>query len=727
MNLNKPFGPRDEPSDLLGDAFFRGVDERTPPNQLDPGWLSRGKNLRFRAGNAAPRKGMKICPWMKGNGRTPFTEVYGAVVFADPNQAGDWIIIAADGGVWKTRPNMTATAVPLPSTVSLTRETFEMFVPCTDAGDSVLVLLRGPDNDPLVCTNIDIGFTAVPTKQITLTSLTSVSTTATATKAAHGLEDGALVVIEGATPSAYNGQYEITVTSTDTFTYTFAGSGTSPATGTIKARLAGRRDMPRSRFGVNTANRLLLIEDRDNVAASDLLAYNDFLALQNEFRINTGQSDRLERIQPLIGNRLLMFKTNSVLEVQNVGSDLSLAVGPLDVTNKYGLAAPHGCARSGSNCYWVTGEPAIASLRLTELNETQDTDRRLSDDLPQTFGRVNPLALSGAALEIWDGKLYCALPLDAATTPEQNIIPNGATYTIFGIVERYTLPIRPGVTYRYVAGVECLELNVGGSVIPSNTDFTWDGTGRPYLYAAATGDGIPHTVTATVTTVGHLTNNAIAVYDFVTQAWCGVDEAEGVIAVKHFLKTPYQGKVRLFAIGTDGVLRLLEEGFEDEVFDAAGNIVPQAIETMARTRAYQTGDRIRTLGIPLLLSTWNPNYTVKTVRQDYNRVKTIDADGTRDRTKYDLHDATDYDPTNANDDAEQPGRFDYSVVIPAAGLNLGSGINLSAHQTSTVRIPADDIGVYFQIEVSNTQGRCALEQCAIEQQPHERRSGAEVN
>jgi uncharacterized cupin superfamily protein len=69
----------------------------------------------------------------------------------------------------------------------------------------------------------------------TLASLTSSSTTATATTSgAHGYTSGDSVVIAGATPAAYNGTYEITVTDTDEFTYTFAG-GTSPATGTIKA------------------------------------------------------------------------------------------------------------------------------------------------------------------------------------------------------------------------------------------------------------------------------------------------------------------------------------------------------------------------------------------------------------------------------------------------------------------------------------------------------------
>jgi hypothetical protein len=64
----------------------------------------------------------------------------------------------------------------------------------------------------------------------TITSLTSVTTTATATTSSpHGFATGQVVSVEGADPVAYNGQYVVTVTGPTTFTYTFAG-GTSPAT-----------------------------------------------------------------------------------------------------------------------------------------------------------------------------------------------------------------------------------------------------------------------------------------------------------------------------------------------------------------------------------------------------------------------------------------------------------------------------------------------------------------
>ncbi|RXT29498.1 hypothetical protein B5P46_11915 [Rhizobium leguminosarum] len=74
-------------------------------------------------------------------------------------------------------------------------------------------------------------------RTITLTSVGTVATATVATGTA-GLQSGQTLSIAGATPTAYNGSYVITVIDANTFTYNFAG-GTSPATGTIRANDLG--------------------------------------------------------------------------------------------------------------------------------------------------------------------------------------------------------------------------------------------------------------------------------------------------------------------------------------------------------------------------------------------------------------------------------------------------------------------------------------------------------
>ena len=65
----------------------------------------------------------------------------------------------------------------------------------------------------------------------TISTITHVGAVATVTTAsAHGLVTGNRVVVSGATPTAYNGAYVITVTGTTTFTYTMASTPASDAT-----------------------------------------------------------------------------------------------------------------------------------------------------------------------------------------------------------------------------------------------------------------------------------------------------------------------------------------------------------------------------------------------------------------------------------------------------------------------------------------------------------------
>ena len=67
---------------------------------------------------------------------------------------------------------------------------------------------------------------------VSIASLTYSTTTATlTTTSAHGLTSGTIVVVSGATPSAYNGTFTITVTGATTFTYVMAtnpGANASP-------------------------------------------------------------------------------------------------------------------------------------------------------------------------------------------------------------------------------------------------------------------------------------------------------------------------------------------------------------------------------------------------------------------------------------------------------------------------------------------------------------------
>jgi hypothetical protein len=159
-------------------------------------------------------------------------------------------------------------------------------------------------------------------------------------------------------------------------------------------------------------------------------------------------------------------------------------------------------------------------------------------------------------------------------------------------------------------------------------------------------------------------NNAVLVYDFLTQQWAGYDFG-GAILIKQWVKHTYGGVERLFFASLDGYLNLYEETFEDDVGDENDQLTIRPIETELITRGYAFGSpRVKRFARwEITANTWAPNMEILG-RFDGAFEETALDTITKDRTKYYRpHDAADYDTTNINDDHATPYREDYSVVI----------------------------------------------------------------
>lgn len=110
---------------------------------------------------------------------------------------------------------------------------------------------------------------------ITLTSLTQSSGTATATKTSHGLSDGDVTTIAGATPSGYNGTFNITKVDANTFTYPVDSALSTPATGTITATVTTETYFPFIYFTASGGNNYLLHETNGKVYHFDSTFLDD--------------------------------------------------------------------------------------------------------------------------------------------------------------------------------------------------------------------------------------------------------------------------------------------------------------------------------------------------------------------------------------------------------------------------------------------------------------------
>jgi hypothetical protein len=131
-----------------------------------------------------------------------------------------------------------------------------------------------------------------------VTTLTSSGVTATATATNHGYSDGDPVLIAGATPSGYNGTWNITKVDANTFTYMLDSALSSPATGTITAAGYDEAYFPAVAYATYNNLDLVLHETNGIIYALDADVYDDEGAPIN-FMMRTPNFDNgnLERKQ----------------------------------------------------------------------------------------------------------------------------------------------------------------------------------------------------------------------------------------------------------------------------------------------------------------------------------------------------------------------------------------------------------------------------------------------
>jgi hypothetical protein len=213
-----------------------------------------------------------------------------------------------------------------------------------------------------------------------------------------------------------------------------------------------------------------------------------------------------------------------------------------------------------------------------------------------------------------------------------------------------------------------------------------------------------------------LRNNALLVYNLVTNAWESVDTFKNTaFGIDELLDLNYNGERRLFALDKMiGKFYLLEEGQLD-LFAKDGTGQTQ-IEVLVRTRGYNgPGLRNSFRRVKLNLATWDPNLTVTAFMDGVNRSKVLATNLTKDRTKYYTFDKAPWDQTNDNLDWGTEGRQDYSIQLPAEGMLLGDEVfKLDQKQEIWEPFYINMMGAYAELEVSNTKGMLELRSVIFE-------------
>ena len=728
-----------------GELLLWACDQRDP-RTLGPGLLNDATNLRFTDGVPETRKGV-VKPWWAnyinaGNQLVSLGAGFGAGTFSDPNGL-EWQLDATAGGVWATRPGNPKRQLPLPTGVGI-------WDVCNfvQAFDQVF-LFRGRYVAPLLMSSIDAGFvdliqqwssvavykaTITATGQaadeiaygpyISASSLTRVAAVATVvTAVAHGYVTGADITIMGASPTAYNGRWNITVLDDYTFTFAITTQPTSPATGTVKCSnnafywqalgsqvtlssltqstgtatattaaahgfttgqwvtIAGSTtngwngtyqitgvplsttftfavvsSLTSPAVGTITANTSIVFAGQSpdtNPAAwqrtydvlpnglaalfiNDLLlvatAYQpatvdnyanisggtydkvDYLVATNyqdyihfsfaeAFRINSGASDEIVDLYKF-GPDVVVLKGKSWALLSNLTTNISQITSDVKSTT-YGCVARGAWAAAGGNSYFLS-TAGIIVIRQTDYGQLLGVDVPLSTPIPKTWKLIDWSQAASFRMAHWDNKLYTSVAfLDGS----------------YGIL-----------VYDLIASVR-----LGNSV--------WE-------------SGV------------------------MVQGWTPVDTG-AAMAVQEFYKMNLRGRERLLFMDRAGCFNLLEEATTgDEVLDAtnANGVSWQEIPTYALSRAYNPSlqGQVRPVEECYSLMTWRPCYSVSVVFPDVNNSTSVVTNVTRSSTAYDRpFDAQPWDTTNRNDDFLTRYRQDYSVILttwateqlPAADLN----------------------------------------------------------
>lgn len=701
MNLQFQQGPLDEASQQDGDAYFAGVNERLAPMQLSAGYTSRSYNTRYRNGQAEPRRGIVLLPMARGTGLTPFSNPFYAAVFRDPNQAQSWILVADEDGMWKTRPNNAATAVPLPAGVTLTRATCTQLVQCM----GVLILLRGPDEDPLVCTDLDAGF--VPIAAAVDAGTTSIPPSSFGLYfnnrlwLIQGLDNVAVSDISDYTQyQAIQSTFKINEGEDDALLaiYPF-GSATliffkerrvwkvENAVGDL-ADAAGPLKVT-SKYGISSA-RCVADAGSECYWLSDAGIVSLRLTALNEDQATTQtlsdpMTDMMNRIAGAYRDRCVMEIWDNKLyfahprdDAFDLGPELAGGAGNYDAGGLAGLTI------------LTAGRKYLIQLGTNDLSAQEN-----SVDAPIYYGDFFWTATVASLL-------LTGTPDAAVTLSVREVLHEGACNAV-------------GV-YDFVNGAWA-GVDTGDALRPVNfLKFPFYGRERLLFLSA---DGY------------------IKLYEegFEDEVIDGGLPEDWAIATLYAAGDVVQANHAVFIAlqENSGIEPGTGFGWEDYWAYHAVTMLT-AVETDVTTRGYPNAgtDKKRYTGLLALQSTWAPNYSISIITDGVAAETAYIENRTRSRVIYDAPPGKpDWDPENPNDDHGARGREDYSVAllnaypgVTAEEMNLGSnGVNTELHQESTERLPIDERGHFAQLRIVNTEGRHVLRAVLTEAVTGDRPSG----
>jgi len=498
-------------------------------------------------------------------GALPWGTVYGIGVFDDPNTLRQYTIVATANGVWYTSPNNIPYLIPLPTNLALTGP-----VTFTQAFD-VLIMHRGADQTVLSMSNIRDGFSEV-------------------SQSPPEPDDG-LSAIPNSERSIFFQNRLFIPFGNDQVAFSDIGDYTRylPVLNEFKINVGSSDKLVNiAKFNDTT---MVCFKERSIYAVTDI--YGDMSnARLDQVTSQFGLVAPKSVVQA--GNDIIFLSQLGVMslrqteqnKLQGVVMPLSEPIQPLiDRINwKYASTA---VGAYWDNRYYLAvplDEALLFGPNLAPVSMLLTGSYYMQ---PMTLGRKyrwipNPESTAVSDTVFYNGKYLGGVTRSGAVatfttsqgshgfTTGQSITMSGFNNSAYNVTATITVTTPRSFTYAVAGTPPTPDPNTGyatytGGEIYQYADgsrFTTDFIAASSLGFVANTSGSPTSDFREITGTG--VNTAILVFDFLNGAWAGYDICEG-FAVKEFFIVQYNGRDRLFAMGADGFVKMMEEGYEDQL------------------------------------------------------------------------------------------------------------------------------------------------------------------
>ncbi len=406
---------------------------------------------------------------------------------------------------------------------------------------------------------------------------------------------------------------------------------------------------PNSDWAIVVADRVFYPYGKDGLVWSDILDYTRTDPVLATARFNFGEDDSMVAACPYQGNRIVVFKSQSIYFLNNVGgtmADISIDRLPLRV----GCVARKTVLEVGGDLFWLA-QGGVYRMTQTTQGVMRGNALPVSDPISKDLERVNWSQAHKASACVNNDHYFLYLPMDGSEEPNAVAVFDLKTQSwqgldYYGAVPDAAAP--PPLPERHVGMFDPLNQNA------------------PTMFL----DPAP------------------------------LQPLQG----RSMLVTDLFGRRTAFVVGANSMTAI---GLGD-VDRVSGQ--EKDIYTRGRSRGYMLGSLrtkdLRTVSV--CVSTRGASLSASVETDGQNERLAIYADKTRNRRKFNRHGKPDFALDNSGGNFNAPYREDYTWLA-GDGVILGSaGIPLGLFQDYDDAKPVRRVGRWFAVDVESAAGRIRL-------------------